>query len=239
MSLTQAELYDGFIDAWFERQLKKLSKQGKLELKDGTLLTKEDFLKFNQEIATEMLNHKTKYLEMQGSQANQRNEIAHAVAAPAPPRSWIGKTKFFNLENETTHLLRSGWLLKKVGVRTYTFLHDSLRAHFAAKQLFHGVLSRSTFAFGHPLNDQLIVDQPDLLSSFVDRVKKDPSLEQLLFELIESSKYEPFVCHRRSECHHHLESCGNSLFLAGPQPYSHTRSGLIRSIFSRRKFYRS
>jgi len=189
MSLTQAELYDAFIDAWFERQLKKLKDQGKFESK---LLTKEDLLKFNQEIAREMLQHKTKYLEeTEVKQKKESTSLFSSRSVDSTEQDW--QEKFFNSENESTSLLRSGWLLKKVGERTYTFLHDSLRAHFSAKHLFHGVLSRSTFAFGHPLNDQLIVDQPDLISSFVDRVCKDPSLPKLLFELLESSKYEPFV----------------------------------------------
>ena len=190
-SLTQAELYDGFIDSWFDRQLKKLDTQSKLELKDGTLLTKEDFLKFNQEIATEMLTHKTKFLELQ--QVNKKKESLMSTTSTTSGGEDNWQSHFLNTEDEKITLLRSGWLLKKVGDRTYTFLHDSLRAHFAAKQLCHGILSRSSFALGHPLNEQLIVDQLDLLSSLVDRVKKEPSLKELLFELIETSKYEPFV----------------------------------------------
>ena len=190
-ALTQAELYDGFIDSWFDRQLKKLDTQSKLELKDGTILTKEDFLKFNQEIATEMLTHKTKFLELKQVDKKKESVMSTTSTTSGGEDNW--QSHFLNTENEKITLLRSGWLLKKVGDRTYTFLHDSLRAHFAAKQLCHGILSRSSFALGHPLNEQLIVDQLDLLSSLVDRVKKEPSLKELLFELIETSKYEPLV----------------------------------------------
>jgi len=189
MTLTQAELYDLFVDSWFERQIKK--SRINLKLKDGTLLTKEDFLKFNEEIATAMIGHKTKYLEVQKiKQSKQTSKLFSSRSVDPKAEDW--QYRFFDPDNEKATLLRSGWMLKQVGAHSYTFLHDSLRAHFGAKQLFHGILARSSFALGHPLNEELIIEQPDLISPLVDRVKKDPSLEKMLFELLESSKHEPF-----------------------------------------------
>lgn len=176
LRLTQEKLYDAFIDDWFERQLKKLDTQGILTLKDNTRLTKKDFLTFNQKISSEMIRHKTKFLEVPENLKTKGE-------------NW--QSQFFTLGDEMTTVLSSGWLLKKVGPRTYTFLHDSLRTHFASKQLCHGILSRSSFSIGHPLNEQLIVDQYDLLETLVERVNNDPAIEKILFELIETSKHEP------------------------------------------------
>jgi len=188
LRLAQANLYDALIDAWLERQLQRLSNQGSLMRKDGTFLTKEHFYKFHQEIASGMLTHKTKFLEK--PKIHESQDLQSTLGSSFM-QDW--QFQFFNPDNETTTLLRSGWLLNQVGPRTYIFPHDSLRAHFAAKHLFHGILSLSSFALGFPLNDQLIVDQPDLLDSLVDSVKKDHALEPLLFELIQVSRYEPFV----------------------------------------------
>jgi len=207
MSLTQAELYDAFIDAWFERQIKKMG--GKLKLNDGTLLTSIDFFKFNQDIAIEMLRHKTKYLEFKESQKQMASSLLSSTSTTSSITDW--QSAFFNPENEKTTLLRSGWLLKKTGAKTYTFLHDSLRYHFAAKQLFHGILASSSFAFGHPLNEQLIVDQADVINSLADRVIKDSSLEPLLYEIIRASKCDPFVSIAAANAITILCRCGGNL----------------------------
>ena len=193
MALTQAELYDAFIDAWFARQIKKLGKQ-------GSQLTVDDFFQFNQEIASQMLRNKTKYLEVKERAKEEKpsQEIIKAIIgisrmeeitiSKSSTTDW--QQTFFDEKNT---LLRSGWLLRKVGARTYTFLHDSLRAHFAAKDISHGILAHSSFALGHPLNEQLLVDQPDLLDSMVDRLKNAPDLETLLFDLIDTSKHDPLA----------------------------------------------
>jgi len=187
-ALTQAELYDDFIAAWFERQIKKMG--DKLELPTGMLLKSVDFFKYNQEIAIEMMRHKTKYLEHKDS-PKQVSLLMSSTSTTSLQSDW--QSPFFNPLDEKTTLLRSAWLLKKTGSHTYAFLHDSLRAHFAAKQLSHGIISHNTFGLGHPLNEELIVDQPDLLDSLVDRMNSDPHLKHLLFQLLYTSKYEPFV----------------------------------------------
>ena len=161
MALTQSDLYDSFVDAWFERELGKFKEQNKIKLKDGRELTKIDLLKFNQDIAKKMLEKNTTYLVLNDKE---------------------------NMDDETT-MLRSGLLLKVIDLHCIIFLHDSLRSHFGAKRLFHGILSRSTFALGHPLNDGLLVEQSDLINSLADRVVNNPNLKKLLFYLIEASKY--------------------------------------------------
>jgi WD40 repeat protein len=186
MSLTQAELYDSFIEAWFARQLKKLKKDDK-ELS----ITKEDLFKFNQMIAQEMLAHQTQYLELKESKIKELVDYLKSTSRVSnDKKEW--QEEFLDTKDETITLLRSGWLLKKFGKKRYVFLHDSLRSHFAAKHLFHGILSRSTFALGHPLNGEL---KSEIIDSLADRVNTEPGLKNLLFELIETSKYEPFVAY--------------------------------------------
>ena len=48
----------------------------------------------------------------------------------------------------------------------------------------------SNFPFGYSLNDQLIINKAEI-NSLVEKVKKDPTLEELLFELIQASKHTP------------------------------------------------
>ena len=167
--LLQAELYDLIVDAWLERQIAKLKKLGALELKDGTVLTKKEFLEFNQMLAVEMSHRRTKYLE--GSLASE----------------------ILRIDNEVMTLLRTGGLIDKVGDHKYAFLHDSLCDHFCAKKILHGIVARCSFELGYPLNEKLIVDQAKLVNSLADKVKNDSGLEKLLFELLETSKSEPIV----------------------------------------------
>jgi WD40 repeat protein/GTPase SAR1 family protein len=163
MRMIQEKLYDIFIDSWFKRQLEKLSEQGKWKLKNGKFLQTEDFRQCNETIAAKMIWDKTTNL----------------------------KIKDLNTEADYP-FLHSGYLLKKEGEQC-RFIDDSLRLHFAAKEIFHGILSRSSFAFGHPLNEKLIVDEPELLSSCIDRFKDKPDLEELLFKLIKESKNASWI----------------------------------------------
>jgi len=161
MADTQCELYDAIVNAWLDRQIKKLGELEKLELKNGTLLTKEDFIRFNHEMALQMALHKSM------------------------------KVTISNTEDEKIQVLCYGSLLKNSGDKTYTFFHDSLRAHFASKQTFHGIYSYTTFAIGHALNDKLLVCESELLDLLAAKIKVNPNIEKLLFSLIDASKNEP------------------------------------------------
>jgi WD40 repeat protein len=206
MSLTQSALYDLFIEAWIKRKLfKDKYEENKfieeLKLSDGETLTVKDFLEHNQKIAIDMLTHKTtefkikeykevlketKIIESHTNISSLSSPTMSKEVTPNWEKEYLGK-------DEKSKRLLLGWLLKPKGKDTYVFIHDSLRIHFAAKEICHGILSCSTFAFGHPLNEKLIVDDVDLLNQLVELLKINPSLEKFLVDIIKTSKYDECV----------------------------------------------
>jgi WD40 repeat protein len=200
MSLTQAELYDKIIEAWFDRQIERLNRKGK------EAPTMEELFKFNQDIAMTMLRKGVRCLEDKEIIKSEKDKSVESTTVTETTKtlSLMSTTTiktstdnwqftFLDTNNEKTLLLLSGWLLKKEGPKTYAFLHDSLRSHFAAKQICHGALSRGSFALGHPLNDKLIVDEPDVINPLIERLQKQPVLEEILVDLINTSKHEPLA----------------------------------------------
>jgi len=219
MSATLESLFDTVIDKWYQSQYDQYGSR---------LGTQEDFRKFHQKIATELINNKTNCLD----------EIKFDVAVVVKKRTksskkfWkpskseitseerqiqsfgIGVVKIpllvsksespleqeendeeaiFTTLNQVQQtffqnpVLCSTWLLKKVDDK-HSFLSDSLITYFGADKNARIALYQCRFAFGISLNTELIVDKPDALKKCIDILEQDPSLVELLFDVIESSK---------------------------------------------------
>ena len=90
-----------------------------------------------------------------------------------------------------TPFLRRGSLLKPLGQHRWTFSHKSLIEFFAAQHLFNGALVSAWVMTHRDLNDCCLLDEPQVIELLADKVNENDEFRKVLFDIIETSKYEP------------------------------------------------
>ena len=124
--MTQAKLYDIFIEQWFVRQVEKLRITGHLTESEEN--TKQRFWNYCKRLAQNMHEHKVSVIPYQGKKAEGRlfGQKEHA-------NHWA---TFFN---EETDVLRSACPLKRMGETNYGFIHASFVEYFATRMMFEEI----------------------------------------------------------------------------------------------------
>src|SRR5207302_4809082 len=170
--------------SWFTRQKKKFLGNG---LINDLCPIEEEFMRFSQELAHEMIK----------AGVTSLTYMPHQIAETAAIEqgSW---NRFFSeekvepkltgqLREITKSQIREGCPLMKIGNHQFAFLHKSLLEYFAAKQLFEGVLAKASIALGYELNDRLLTNEPNILYFLAEQVQQNNTLKAALFELIRES----------------------------------------------------
>ncbi len=121
--MTQAKLYDIFIERWFTRQIVKLSVAGLL--KDTEQTTKQQFWDYCKRLAQQMHAKELSVIPYQDQKIGGR-----LFGKQEQTNIW---KPFFN---ENTEVLRSACPLKKMGEHYYGFIHASFVEYFATRAMY-------------------------------------------------------------------------------------------------------
>ena len=88
------------------------------------------------------------------------------------------------------HLL-TACLLTPLGEETYAFLHKSLLEHCTLDKLLNGIALSATIGLGCNLNELSIVNDNDMLQEAAKRLEDNAQLQDILFDVVRSSRHEP------------------------------------------------
>ena len=88
------------------------------------------------------------------------------------------------------HLL-AACLLMPLGEETYAFLHKSLLEHCTLDKLLNGIALSAAIGLGCNLNELSIVNDNDILQEAAKRMEGNTELQEILFEIVRSSRHEP------------------------------------------------
>ncbi len=213
--LTQAALYDVFIERWFKRQELKLKTSKHIDEK--AVDPKPNFWKFCKELAVTM---RTQNATLINYTPEKVSKFASATA-----QAKLNPWKQFFSEDQETELLRSACPIRKLGPNQYGFIHASLIEYFATRAMYEEVVMQqpsqqitiSAVSAGDSKDEKLSIEITDQKSSPVqqtdlsplpqstlyqssitkqnnmiqflaDRVQENEIFKKKLFEIIESSK---------------------------------------------------
>ena len=174
--VTQAALYDVFIEQWFIRQEQKL-KEAKQIKKDEDI--KPEFWAYAKELALEM--HKANLTQI----IYNPNEESDLFSTEIKQNPW---DKFFTPKNPKVELLRTACLVRETSPHHYAFIHSSLLEYFLSRNVYES-LTFNLFADKDKLqnksvysqdNEQKKTDQMDRKENINKSKKKDYFNERLL-----------------------------------------------------------
>ncbi len=126
--ITQAKLYDVFIEQWFSRQVKKFSASG--NLKDTEQKTKQQCWDYCKRLAQKMYENEVSVIPYQKHKVGGR-----LFGKQEQSNSW---EPFFN---EDTKIVRSACPLKRFGDHNYGFFHASMIEYFATRAMYEEIQS--------------------------------------------------------------------------------------------------
>ncbi len=212
--LTQAALYDVFIERWFKRQELKLKTSKHIDEKAAD--PKPNFWKFCKELAVTMRTQNVTLINYTPEKVSK--------LAPATVQAKLNPWKQFFNNDEETELLRSACPIRKLGPNQYGFIHASLIEYFATRMMYEEVIAQSSQQItintvvvrnnkdskqavvitdqksspGQPtdlsplpqstLYQSSITKQNSMIQFLADRVQESEVFKKKLFEAIESSK---------------------------------------------------
>lgn len=193
--LLKSNLYDRFVEQWFDRQEKKLL-EGEHISKSYPI--KKLFKECCKTIANAMLRTKVNSIKLEPDDIVpllDKHGFFNSTATNIEAEDVFKRQKYFDegicINGETVKLsfILSGCPVVQLQKNQYAFLHASLIEYFAAEKLFEGVMIDASISL-NALNDELLVDEPETITFLANRVIKKEKFKQRLFALIEESKHE-------------------------------------------------
>ncbi len=124
--ITQAKLYDVYVERWFIRQIVKLRTTG--QLKDSQQNTMRQFWDYCQQLAQQM--HANEVTVIPYSQQKVGGRLFGKQEK---------KNKWEAFLNEQTEILRSACPLKRMGEHHFGFIHASLVDYFATRAMYEEI----------------------------------------------------------------------------------------------------
>lgn len=214
IKLTRHDLYKEFVQQRFERQQKKLlvargkqvaefltKKNKELGKENWTLL--DSFQEYCHKLAQIMFEHKITQVSyhpesnLQLPFSNHNQVGSFGIERPDDKQQRVIDTwqqEFFDDNtNPDLEMIRTGCPIKQVAPGEWTFLHKSLLEFFTADYLFNSAITDAMIMAGHNLNNGNLQHEPAVLEFLVDLTTKDNVFKDVLFAVIELSKYEPRV----------------------------------------------
>ena len=204
--LTREKVYRQFTHFWLSRQAQRLyQNQASRELLRAYLIGKNNNIDFTV-LITDCLMHYSQNLARLALNLGQgKLDVLLTEEDTATAELISQETDQYRLNGNPTSelikLIRSGSLLKCQD-GSFRFLHKTLVEFFAASELFQGAYaSLQAYLDKNPqagleqfsLNEQLLTKEPQTLGLLADLVKTDPKFKEILYQVIEFSKVEPYV----------------------------------------------
>jgi WD40 repeat protein len=193
-TMTQAKLYDVFIEQWFIRQEQKLKLAKKIKEDENI---KPEFWDYAKKLAQLMHQQKITQVTYDSSQSSD-------LFGEAEDNPW---QKFFNADAPRIELLRTACLVREAGQNQYAFVHDSLLEYFLTRDLYEYLLSKQEEvaiiqeASKAPrlkdkkqenyFNQRLFVKETNAIQFLADRISEDKLFKKSLFNQIYTSKNNP------------------------------------------------
>jgi len=204
--LTREKVYRQFTHFWLSRQAQRLyQNQASRELLRAYLIGKNNNIDFTV-LITDCLMHYSQNLARLALNLGQgKLDVLLTEEDTATAELISQETDQYRLNGNPTSelikLIRSGSLLKCQD-GSFRFLHKTLIEFFAASKLFESsYASLQAYLDSNPqkgleqfsLNEQLLTKEPQTLGLLADLVKTDPKFKEILYQVIEFSKVEPYV----------------------------------------------
>jgi WD40 repeat protein/TPR repeat protein len=192
-TMTQAKLYDVFIEQWFIRQEQKLKLAKKIKADEDI---KPEFWDYAKRLAQLMHEQKITQVIYDSSQSSD-------LFGEAEDNPW---QKFFNAENPRIELLRTACLVREIGQHQYAFIHNSLLEYFLTRNLYENLLSEQkeitpreeTPKISQPedkkqdyFNERLLVKESNTIQFLADRIREEELFKKSLFDRVYISKNNP------------------------------------------------
>ncbi len=177
--LTQAALYDVFIERWFKRQELKLKTSKHIDEKSAD--PKPNFWKFCKELA----------VTMRAQNVTLVNYTPEKISkfASATVQAKLNPWKQFFSEEKDVELLRSACPIRKLGHNQYGFIHASLIEYFATRAMYEEVVAQqpqqitiSAVSAGDSKNEKLSIEITDQKSSPVQPTDLSPLPQSTLYQ---------------------------------------------------------
>jgi WD40 repeat protein len=197
VQLTQAALYDAFIQHWFDRQERKLKANHQI---DKNVDIKPEFWSYAKALAKTMYQQKT----------TQVSYVPQSVFAPIREGE-VNWSVFFKSEEDRIRLLQTACLVKEVDKHKhlYAFVHPSWLEYFLTRDLYETCMDLSGTrreqvdkeATASPatrqknfLTQTLLTEKDSgIIQFYAEQVQTDQTgkMQQNLFEYVLSSKNNP------------------------------------------------
>jgi WD40 repeat protein len=192
--LTRVKLYQRFTQNWFERQARRLQKEGQLPSFKGELASY--LLHYAKNLALDKL--------VQGkleTLIDEQDTLAHYLLKPKDPELLQSFKLDQNLLETHIEAVRSGCLLKTQG-KQFRFLHKSLLEYLVEEELLIGALGlvqTDTHRLmgkqgkaGYAFQEQLLVDKPEIIVGLAELAQSNPAFKDALWQLIMLSKEDAY-----------------------------------------------
>lgn len=198
MHLARIDLYHYVVRQVFDRQKKKLLDAHQIS---DVCPIEAIFKAYNQSFATALLEAEVESItyhpvSVAHSSLHQPQIFAASSTAPASEHpniesTFLGRPEWV-LGSEKIKLpwMLSASFLMLIGKHRYAFLDKSWLDYFGALKLFESHLSYASILLAYNLNENVLTKQSDRFVLLVQKVKQDSALQQLLFDIVEASRYE-------------------------------------------------
>ncbi len=190
--MTQATLYDVFIEQWFSRQVKKLSTAGLLT--DTEQNTKQKFWDYCKRLAQQMHEKQVSIIPYRGQKVSGRLF-----------RKLETTTVWESFFNEDSEVLRSACPLKRFGEHHYGFVHASMIDYFATRAMYEEIQNKMDEVIEHVEEDKpqevkyaqelkggihqrVFAQEKNALRFLADRIEMSDSFKQKMLFILEGSK---------------------------------------------------
>ncbi len=195
--MTQAKLYDIFIERWFTRQVLKLKAAG--QLKDSEQNTKQQFWDYCKRLAQRMHANDVTVIPYTLKKTGGR-----LFGKQEKKNSW---EEFFS---EETEILRSACPLKRMGEHHYGFIHASLVEYFATRAMYEEIQEQEDVAEipvenkekeeiitvveitekkpKGGIHHRVFAKEPNAIRNLADRIEMKEAFKQKMLKIVEQSK---------------------------------------------------
>ncbi len=195
LKITQAKLYDVFIERWFTRQVLKLKAAD--QLKDNEQNTKQQFWDYCKRLAQRMHANDVTVIPYTLKKTGGR-----LFGKQEKKNSW---EEFFS---EETEILRSACPLKRMGEHHYGFIHASMVEYFATRAMYEEIQMQEAIeetpienkdervleaenTEKRPkggIHHRVFAKEPNAIRNLADRIEMKETFKQKMLNIVEKSK---------------------------------------------------
>ena len=177
--LTLTDLYNTFVERWYDRQYNKLNKAGSLRIEGELWDIKKDFKFYSQILAKKMFLEGVSVVKYPVSQA----KTFFQDTSEKQSNMWDG---FFDFEKQPRlRLIFSGCPMRKINEDTefiyFAFIHLSIQHHLLAQENYEQVMRKEAALPASKLSQPILAPQSAASSSLFSRPPSITSLRHNIF----------------------------------------------------------